>query len=579
MNTLRLFLLSPLGVLGLRWTLLLALAWTAHAVMRRSHPRWRLILWRGVLVLGCLLPWVGVVPLKIFRIDGAAALTRGWAATDSSAPSALGRRPTPTVRAALAVPLESSPIFRRAVGFLAAKSATTWVALVWMIGGAAGAMRLLLLQFRLSRLRRKTREPEAKLLALARDVQARLGLRQIVTVRVSDEVTSPFICGLLRPTIIVPAELLRALAPEQIPALLSHEMAHLRSHDLAWSVGWRWMKALGWFHPLVWKIPVAHNLACEQEADRIASDQWADRSLYTRWLAQLTLRVMEVPAVETTWALNGGSQIVQRLVLLRRDRFRRWKWRDSLAGFGLVAGLALAAAGWGFSTARAENPPAEFAQRLAEQQRPRTVVPFDPQQFDKYVGFYQMGPNGFFTVTRKDDHFYCRLTGQHDVEFYPESPTKFFATVVAAQISFVTDGAGHVTGLILHQAGMEQPAHKVEESALKIAASALAQRIKSNTPAPDREAPLRRFIAALIQGQPNFDDMAPGLTAATHQQWPRIEKEFQGAGALKSLVFKRVKPDGMDVYVGTFENQEIAFLIGPLTPDHKMQGLLMLPTY
>jgi len=389
MNTLRLFLLSPLGGLVLRWTVLLAFAWLANAGMRRSHPRRRLILWRGVLVLGCLLPFVGVFPKKTFRLEGDSTIARGPAPADASAPPAAGT--------ASALPLASGPAHPAAKALLALEPGTSWFALVWLVGGAAGVTRLLLLQSRLSRLRRNSSEPDPELLALAKDVRARLGVRQTVEVRVSDDVTSPLVCGLLHPTIILPAELLRMLEPDQIPALLSHEMAHVRSHDLAWSVGWRWMKTLGWIHPLIWKVTAAHSLACEQEADRIASEQWADRSLYTRLLAQLTLRVMELPAVETTLALSGASQIVKRLALLRRDGFCGWKLRDSLTGFGLVAVLALVTTGWGFSTARAENQADETAQRLAEQQRPRTVVPFDPKLFDKYVGFYQLGPSVFCT--------------------------------------------------------------------------------------------------------------------------------------------------------------------------------------
>ena len=111
---------------------------------------------------------------------------------------------------------------------------------------------------------------------------------------------------------------------------------------------------LSWFHPLVWKIPGAHNLACEQEADRIASSQGTERSLYLQLLAQLALRVFALSSVETALTLNGGSQIAQRLNLLRRQGFRAWKWRDSVTGSCLAAGLALVAAGWGFSKASAE---------------------------------------------------------------------------------------------------------------------------------------------------------------------------------------------------------------------------------
>src|ERR1700722_14531712 len=207
MNTLRLFLLSPLGGLVLRWTVLFTLAWLADALMRQGHPRRRLILWRGVLVLGCLLPLSSVVPMRIFRIDGGAALARGLTFANIPAPSA--------ARAASAIPRESSPALSATDGLPAMIPGATLVALVWLFGVVAGAIRLLFLQLRLARLRRNANEPGSELLSLAMDISARLGVRQAVAVRVSNEVTSPLVCGLLHPTIILPEELLRTLAPVQ----------------------------------------------------------------------------------------------------------------------------------------------------------------------------------------------------------------------------------------------------------------------------------------------------------------------------------------------------------------------------
>jgi hypothetical protein len=65
--------------------------------------------------------------------------------------------------------------------------------------------------------------------------------------------------------------------------------------------------------------------------------------------------------------------------------------------------------------------PDEIAQWLAEQQRPRTVVPFDPTGFDRYVGYYQLEAGLVFTITRDGDHFLSRLSGQQNVELYPEA--------------------------------------------------------------------------------------------------------------------------------------------------------------
>ncbi|HWA09470.1 MAG TPA: glyoxalase superfamily protein [Opitutaceae bacterium] len=224
------------------------------------------------------------------------------------------------------------------------------------------------------------------------------------------------------------------------------------------------------------------------------------------------------------------------------------------------------------------DPPREQTpQRLAESEQPPTVVPFDPEQFDKYVGFYQVNPSLFFSITREGDRFFTQLTGQPKVEIYRESPTKFLAKFAAAEIIFVTNSEGTTTELILHQNGMERHGLKVDESVVKAGEAALAERIKSNTSDPDREAPLRRNIDGLIKGQPALDDMAPGLIAATNKQWPAIQKDFQRAGALKSLVFEKVDERGWDAYIATFENKEIKFLIGPLNADRKIQGLLMFP--
>src|ERR1700760_4617942 len=51
-----------------QWTALLALGWTAHWLLRERHSRWRLILWRGILCAGLLVPVMQFVPLHLVRI-------------------------------------------------------------------------------------------------------------------------------------------------------------------------------------------------------------------------------------------------------------------------------------------------------------------------------------------------------------------------------------------------------------------------------------------------------------------------------------------------------------------------------
>jgi len=49
-------LASPLFIVLLKWTCLLALGWAAHWMLCHRHARWRLILWRSILCFGLALP-------------------------------------------------------------------------------------------------------------------------------------------------------------------------------------------------------------------------------------------------------------------------------------------------------------------------------------------------------------------------------------------------------------------------------------------------------------------------------------------------------------------------------------------
>ncbi len=86
------------------------------------------------------------------------------------------------------------------------------------------------------------------------------------------------------------------------------------------------------------------------------------------------------------------------------------------------------------------------------------AVEFDPERFDDYVGRYQLTPEFILSVTREEDRYYVQATGQGMLEVFPESDTRFFATVVEAAVSFVRGDDGKVSHLVLHQGGMDQKA-------------------------------------------------------------------------------------------------------------------------
>jgi beta-lactamase regulating signal transducer with metallopeptidase domain len=332
------------------------LGWLAHWLLRNQHARWRLVLWRSILCLGLVLPWLQFVQVPGLKIpitnENSSVLEFVVAtspvatdlpsppATDTLKPSASGGHPISALT--VTEPHQQSP----------SPKSVVWPTIlmgIWALGCGLGVVRLLWLQLQLSRLCYTAAPPALELCALVKHAQMRLSVRAAIEIKVSDTVFSPFVCGLFKPALILPKTLFQQLSDSELAALLNHELAHLRQHDLIWCVAWRWMQAICWFHPLVWAIPAAHNLACEQEADRIAAGHLEDNDSYAALLARLALRVLALPAVETRLTLNGSSQITRRLNHLRQRSTSVWNWKHSAAGSCLVGLLFLMTAGCNFT--------------------------------------------------------------------------------------------------------------------------------------------------------------------------------------------------------------------------------------
>jgi CubicO group peptidase (beta-lactamase class C family) len=78
-----------------------------------------------------------------------------------------------------------------------------------------------------------------------------------------------------------------------------------------------------------------------------------------------------------------------------------------------------------------------------------------------YVGRYELTPAFVIAITEADGNLSLQATGQPKVRLYPESPKDFSIREVPASITFERSDTGAVTGLILHQGGVDQKARRV----------------------------------------------------------------------------------------------------------------------
>lgn len=204
--------------------------------------------------------------------------------------------------AAFAVPAAGAPAFDLL-------SVLPWL---WLTGTAG---LLLWAMVRALRLRRR----------LAGAVEAENG------VRTSDRISTPFTFGLLRPRIYLP----KSLPEEDLPWVLAHERAHIRSGDICRKALGYLLLAVYWFNPLCWLGWFAFcrdlELACDERVTK-------NLTLTERKAYALALLRCSAPAGAFGAVAFGEKPVRSRIRAVLNGRSQP-RWRS--VGTGAVCALLI----------------------------------------------------------------------------------------------------------------------------------------------------------------------------------------------------------------------------------------------
>jgi beta-lactamase regulating signal transducer with metallopeptidase domain len=241
----------------------------------------------------------------------------------------------------LASPEITANVIGAAPGMLMPPSGewAAWLCALWLTGVAFGLVRHVGGLWWVSRLERHSYQGLSPQWLKRLDVlQQGMGIRRRIVVRVADDVVVPFTARLLRPVIWFPATMLTRLPPEQIEALLAHELAHIHRLDWLWNGVQCFIEALLFFHPAVWWLSRRIREEREHACDDQAVSACADGIILAEALTALA-RVRQ-PSTRLLLAANGGPLMkrISRLLPGAPTPSRSW------APLALVAILAAGAA-------------------------------------------------------------------------------------------------------------------------------------------------------------------------------------------------------------------------------------------
>jgi beta-lactamase regulating signal transducer with metallopeptidase domain len=186
---------------------------------------------------------------------------------------------------------------------------------VWGVGVLAMLLRLAREVRALARLRDASAPAPARVRAALRRALRRglVGARPQLR---AAAVASPQVAGWLRPLLLVPHDLDGRLAPDELDAVLLHELAHLRRGDLRWNLLQRLVLALLWFHPVAWRLQAGVARERERCCDALAVRHGASPVALAKALVKLAeaaALARAQPAARLALAVSRGDGLVERV--------------------------------------------------------------------------------------------------------------------------------------------------------------------------------------------------------------------------------------------------------------------------
>ena len=313
-------------LLSVLWqsSILLAAVMLIAFALRRRRASARHALWVAALLVAPALPLLGWAASRAGTPQAQIPVMPAYSAPEvefsptppvSSAPA-----PVPPVEPSIAQeqPQRSLLDYPWGLAFLA-----------YVFGAGAFLSLVMLGRARLRGWVRRGREVEdARVAAAFQFAREHLGLARTSRLMESEHILGPLTLGALRPVVLLPAGLAQGLSDADLRAVAIHELAHVKRRDPLVLGLASLVRAVLFFHPLVWLACRQISNLAEAACDDAVLDATGEPVSYAKMLARLA---EELPRRSLSTELSAGIMLsksaflrrVEAILSRRRDHIRR----------------------------------------------------------------------------------------------------------------------------------------------------------------------------------------------------------------------------------------------------------------
>ena len=174
------------------------------------------------------------------------------------------------------------------------------------------------------------------------EVSDRLALDEPPRLLRSEDAKMPFACGVFNATIVLPAEC-DSWSLDRRRAVLLHELAHVRRHDLVGHTLGRLACAVYWFHPLVWTAAKQLRSESERACDDLALACGARATDYAEHLLDIVTSVRRDSTPSVALAMARRKEFEGRMLAILDPELRHSSpsRRQSAALIGSLALISI----------------------------------------------------------------------------------------------------------------------------------------------------------------------------------------------------------------------------------------------
>lgn len=180
---------------------------------------------------------------------------------------------------------------------------------------------------------------QTKVDAIAKSIR----LSKPVQVLESAIVEVPMVLGYFKPVILMPVGAFNNLSPEQVEAVLAHEMAHIVRNDFLYNILQSLVETLFYFNPAVWWLSSVVRTERENCCDDVAISVCGNSLQYAKTLVALQEMNLRAPALSIPFGKSKGQLLNRVKRILNQPNHKSRIMEKLFATLLLISAIVLVA--------------------------------------------------------------------------------------------------------------------------------------------------------------------------------------------------------------------------------------------